>query len=148
MKYKIATLGSHSALDICRGAKDEGFGTLVVAQKGRDKTYNKYYKTAGKMGCVDKCLLLDKFSDLLNKDVQKKLRSRKMIFIPHRSFEVYLNFDYDAIENFSVPIFGNKYMLKIEERGRKPNQYDLLDAAGILYPRQFKDPKKLTDYVS
>ncbi|MBN2518340.1 MAG: DUF1246 domain-containing protein, partial [Candidatus Altiarchaeota archaeon] len=31
----IGTLGSHSALDICRGAKDEGFKTLVVCEKGR-----------------------------------------------------------------------------------------------------------------
>jgi 5-formaminoimidazole-4-carboxamide-1-(beta)-D-ribofuranosyl 5'-monophosphate synthetase len=26
----IGVLGSHSALDICRGAKDQGFRTLVV----------------------------------------------------------------------------------------------------------------------
>jgi len=42
-RYTIAVLGSHSALDVCRGAKDLGFKTLVVVQKGRDKTYAKYY---------------------------------------------------------------------------------------------------------
>ena len=43
--YKTATigaLGSHSALDISKGAKEEGFKTLVVCQKGREKTYDKY----------------------------------------------------------------------------------------------------------
>ena len=39
--YTIATVGSHSALDICRGAKDEGFKTLVIVEKGRDKTYSQ-----------------------------------------------------------------------------------------------------------
>ena len=28
----IAVLGSHSALDVCRGAKDLGFKTLVIVQ--------------------------------------------------------------------------------------------------------------------
>ena len=46
----IATLGSHSALDVCRGAKNLGFKTLVVTEKGREKTYEKYYKTDGKLG--------------------------------------------------------------------------------------------------
>ena len=36
--YTIAVIGSHSALDVCRGAKDEGFKTLVIVEKGRDKT--------------------------------------------------------------------------------------------------------------
>jgi len=139
----IATLGSHSALDVCAGAKDEGFKTLVISQKGREKTYNHYYKTSGNTGCVDECIALDKFSDILNQDVQKQLTEKNAVFVPNRSFEVYIN-DYDAIENkFTVPMFGNKKLLRIEERGFKPNQYDLLDAAKIRYPKQFTDPKDI-----
>ncbi len=140
----IATLGSHSALDICRGAKDMGFRTLVVAEKGREQTYNTYYKTHGNAGCVDECILVDKFSDIVLPSVQKKLLGYNCIFIPHRSFEAYLHFDYDAIENkFAIPIFGNKYLLKIEERGVHPNQYDLLRKADIRFPVQYTDPKKI-----
>ncbi len=140
----IATLGSHSALDICRGTKDEGLATLVICEKGREKTYADYYKTRGETGCVDECLILDKFTDILKNNVQKKLKQKNAILIPHRSFEVYLNFDYKSIEEkFKVPIFGNKYLLKIEERGTRPNQYDLLDSAGIRYPKQFTNPKKI-----
>lgn len=139
----VATLGSHSALDVCRGAKDEGFKTLVVCQKGREKTYNHYYKTKNNSGCVDDVILLDKFKDIIKPEIQKKLQDRNAIFIPNRSFEVYIN-DYDAIENeFAVPMFGNKKLLRIEERGFKPNQYDLLDSAQIRYPKQFKDPKDI-----
>ncbi|MBI2599936.1 DUF1297 domain-containing protein [Candidatus Daviesbacteria bacterium] len=141
--YTIAVLGSHSALDVCRGAKDLGFKTLVVVQKGRDKTYANYFKSNGSLGCVDEVIELDKFSDILNDDIQQELLKRNAIFIPHRSFEVYIN-NYDAIENkFKVKMFGNKFLLKVEERGVKPNQYDLLDKANIRYPKQFKDPKDI-----
>lgn len=139
----IATIGSHSALEVARGAKDEGFKNLIICEKGREKTYAKYYKTKGDAGCVDEIILVDKFSDVLSPTVQKKLNEANSIFIPNRSFEVYIN-DYDAIENkFKVPMFGNKKLLRIEERGAKPNQYDLLDAAKIRYPKQFKNPKDI-----
>lgn len=141
--YTIAVLGSHSALDVCRGAKDLGFKTLVIVQKGRDKTYSKYYSTHGNLGIVDEVIELEKFSDILSEKVQKELSSRNCIFVPHRSFEVYVN-DYNAIENkFKIPMFGNRFLLKVEERGIKPNQYDLLDSANIRYPKQFKNPKDI-----
>ena len=153
----VAVVGSHSALDVCRGAKDEGFKTLVIAEKGRDKTYAKYYKIegspsthsvrSGPMGCVDEVLYVDKFKDLLSPRVQKILLSKNCIFIPHRSFEVYIN-DYDAIEkSFKVPMFGNRRLLRFEERDQKPNQYDLLEKAGIKYPRIFKSPQEIDRLV-
>ncbi|VVA44421.1 5-formaminoimidazole-4-carboxamide-1-(Beta)-D-ribofuranosyl 5'-monophosphate synthetase [Candidatus Roizmanbacteria bacterium] len=140
----IATLGSHSALDVCRGAKNLGFKTLVITEIGREKTYEKYYKTNGKLGCVDETITLSKFSDLLKPEIQKILIDKNSIFIPNRSFEAYLNFNYEAIENdFEVPMFGNRQLLKIEERGRAENQYYLLEKAGIKYSKQFKNPKEI-----
>lgn len=140
----IAALGSHSALEVCRGAKDLGFKTLVVAQKGRDETYSRYFATRGSLGCVDECLVLDRFTQVLNEDVQRRLREQNVIFVPHRSFEVYLNSDYNAIEKkFKIPVFGNRYLLKIEERGTKPNQYDVLKKAGIRRPKIFTSPRKI-----
>ena len=128
----IAVLGSHSALDVCRGAKDEGFSTLVIAEKGREKTYTTYF------GCVDQCIIVDKFRNILTANVQKQLQQYNPILIPHRSLEAYLDFDYHAIENdIHIPFFGNKYLLKIEERKTKPNQYDVLDEANIRYPKHF-----------
>lgn len=143
-KLTVATLGSHSALDVCRGAKNLGFRTLVITEIGREKTYEKYYKTNGKLGCVDQCLSLNKFSDLLKPEVQNKLLVKNVIFVPNRSFEAYLDFNYEAIENdFNIPMFGNRQLLKIEERGRAENQYYLLKKSGINYPKQFKDPKEI-----
>lgn len=156
--YTIAVLGSHSALDVCRGAKDEGFKTLVIVQRGRDKTYAKYYKTqkgspsasSGRpsVGCVDEVIELDKFADILKPEIQEELIKRNCIFIPHRSFEVYIN-DYNAIEKkFKVPMFGNRFLLKCEERGIGGfDQYRIMDEAGIRYPKQFKDPSEIDRLV-
>ena len=146
-EYTVAVIGSHSALDVCRGAKDEGFKTLVIVEKGRDKTYAKYYKSIGNLGCVDDVLYVGKFKDILSENVQKILARKNCIFIPHRSFEVYLN-DYDAIEKkFKVPIFGNRYLLRFEERTEKPNQYDLLQKANIKFPKIFKTPADIDRLV-
>ena len=155
-KHTIAVIGSHSALDVCRGAKDEGFKTLVIVEKGRDKTYAKYFKSqgpstrsarSGPTGCVDEVLYVDKFKDILKPQIQKKLKAKNCIFIPHRSFEVYVN-DYDAIENsFQVPIFGNKYLLKAEERTEKINQYDILKKAGVKFPKIFTSSKDIDRLV-
>jgi 5-formaminoimidazole-4-carboxamide-1-(beta)-D-ribofuranosyl 5'-monophosphate synthetase len=150
MKQKqitIATIGSHSALDICRGAKDEGFNTLVVSEKGREKTYDKYFKTQGNFGCVDEVLIVEKFKDILKPDIQKKLKAKNTIFVPHRSFEVYLN-DYDAIEKkFKIPVFGNRFLLRAEERTEKINQYTILEQAKISYPKSYKNPKDIDRLV-
>lgn len=143
----VGVVGSHSALDVCRGAKDLGFKTLVIVEKGRDKTYAKYYKSENALGCVDEVFYVESFKDLLKEEIQKKLREKNVIFIPHRSFEVYLS-DYDGIENnFNVLMFGNRFLLRSEERTEKPNQYDLLQKANIKFPKTFKDPKDIDHLV-
>lgn len=140
----IGVLGSHSALEICWGAKKQGFRTLVVAQKGRDQTYSRYYKKKGKVGCVDECLTLPRFADILQPQTQQELIRQRVIFVPHRSFEAYLHSDYEAIENdFRVPLFGNRYLLKFEERGFEKDQYWLMRQAGIRYPKIFANPKTI-----
>lgn len=144
----VATLGSHSALDVALGAKRQAFPTLVITQQGREKTYTERYRTDGETGCVDRCVVLKKFDELLEDSVQEQLREANAVFVPNRSFEVYLHSDYDAIEQkFKVPMFGNRGILRIEERGQRPNQYDLLDGAKLRYPQQFTDPKQIDRLV-
>ncbi len=143
----IGVLGGHSALDVCRGAKKHGFKTLAVCQKGRDKTYTKYYKTRGDgRGCIDETIVLDKFSDIVKPNIQEELRKKNTIFIHNRYFWVY--FDFKDIENkFMVPIFGTRSMLKLEERDVPKNQYYLLEKAGIRHPKIFKSPKDIDRLV-
>ncbi|MEM3031033.1 MAG: formate--phosphoribosylaminoimidazolecarboxamide ligase family protein [Candidatus Micrarchaeia archaeon] len=138
----IATLGSHSALDICLGAKKEGLKTIVVCQKGREETYARFYKSDGKAGVVDEVIVLDRFADVVKDEVQEKLRRAQAVFVPHRSFEVYVGFD--RIENdFLVPLFGNRALLRAEERDAPRNQYFLLEKAGIRTPKRFASPKDI-----
>ena len=137
----IGTLGSHSTLDICKGAKDEGIQTVVVCQKGREEPYERYYrirKSFGRIcGVIDKTIILDKFQDILNENIQNQLVSMNTVFIPHRSFSVYV--PYDGIENrFLVPIFGSRNLLRVEERDVERNQQFLLEKALIRTPYQFK----------
>ena len=138
----IGTLGGHSALDVCRGAKLNGFRTLVVCQRGREKTYEKYYKSRDDKGIVDEIIIVDHFKDIVKKEVQEKLRSLNTIFMHNRYFWVYCNFK-DIENKFLVPIFGTRDMLKLEERDVPKNQYYILQKAGIRIPKMFKDAKKI-----
>jgi 5-formaminoimidazole-4-carboxamide-1-(beta)-D-ribofuranosyl 5'-monophosphate synthetase len=136
-KIHIGVLGSHSALEIASGAKQEGFKTVVVCQNGREKTYARYYRNV-----FDKFILLDKFSDITNPETVKQLAELNTVFVPNRSFSVYAG--YEAIEQkFAVPLMGNRYLLKTEERNATKNQLWLLKEAGIKLPRAFKSPKDI-----
>lgn len=143
----IATLGSHSALDVCDGAKSEGFNTLVVAQKKREKTYSQYYKTRkrgkAEIGIVDETLVLEKFSDILKKENIDYLKKKDSIFVPNRSFSVYVGNE-NIEKNFPIPIFGNRSLLKAEERDVERNQYFLLEEARIDAPRRMPSPDRIS----
>jgi len=142
----VGVLGSHSALDISRGAKKFGFKTLVVCQKGRDKTYAKYYKSREGKGVVDEVILLDKFSEITNPEVIEDMQSKNTIFLPHRSFEVYVGFE--KIENeFKIPLFGSRTMLRAEERYVERNQYYLMEKGGIPYPKVYENPNEIDRLV-
>jgi 5-formaminoimidazole-4-carboxamide-1-(beta)-D-ribofuranosyl 5'-monophosphate synthetase len=151
----IGVLGGHSALDVCHGAKQWGFKTVCVARKGREQTYEKYFKTRkavsgkrlaesdGEIGCIDKVILVKKFEDILEKDVQRKLRKMNTIFVHNRYFWVYFK-DFAKVENeFNVPIFGSRTLLRMEERDQAFNQYTLLKRAGIRTPKIFAKPEDI-----
>ena len=136
-KVRIGVLGSHSALEIASGAKQEGFETVVVCQKGRDKTYTKYYSNI-----FDHTLLLDKFVDMTSPANVKRLTDLNTVFVPNRSFSVYAGYE-NIEEKFAVPIIGNRYMLRTEERNTPRNQQYLLQTAGIHTPKIFRSPSEI-----
>ncbi len=138
---RIGVLGSHSALEIGHGAKQEGFEVVVVCQKGREKTYTQHYKNL-----FEHALVLDKFVDIIKDENQAELRRLNTIFVPNRSFSVYVG--YENIENhFRVPLMGNRHILRTEERDLPKNQYYLLRNAGISTPRIFTSPKEIDRLV-
>ena len=140
-KIRIGVLGSHSALEIGYGAKQEDLEVVIVCQKGREKTYTKHYKDL-----FDHVVLVEKFVDIAQKENQEKLLGLNTVFVPNRSFSVYVG--YDIIENdFRVPILGNRNILKTEERGFPKNQYYLLEKAGIKTPKLFASPRDIDRLV-
>ncbi len=140
-EIRIGVLGSHSALEIASGAKQEGYETVVVCQKGRDKTYTKYYKNI-----FDHFIMLDNFSEITSEESVKKLADLNTVFVPNRSFSVYAG--YEAIENqFAVPLMGNRSMLRTEERNTPRNQLYLLQKAGIATPKTFNSPSEIDRLV-
>ena len=129
----IGTIGSHSALDIMDGAKDENMNTICICQKGREIPYQRFKRL------TDKIILLDRFSDIMSRENQKKLQQLNTIMIAHRALTAYLG--YDNIENnLNVPIFGNRLLLRAEERSTIRNHYYLLEKANIRHPRIYKNP--------
>jgi len=133
---KIGVLGSHSALEVMDGAKDEDLETVVICQKGRETPYRRFQRIA------DEIIVLNKFKDMASSKMQQKFREENTIIVPHRSFTAYLG--YKTIENnFKVPIFGNRALFQAEERTNRKNQYYLLEKARIKHPKLFKNPKNI-----
>src|SRR3989304_2677388 len=129
----IGVLASHSALDVCDGAVEEGFRTYAVCEKGREKTYTEYFKAQRQngnliRGIVDSTDVYTKFNEILKNENQKKLRDRNTIFIPNRSFTSYCGID-EIEDNFRVPMFGSRNLLRSEERGEARDYYWLLEKA-------------------
>ncbi|MHA1682449.1 MAG: DUF1297 domain-containing protein [Promethearchaeota archaeon] len=133
----IGIFGSHSAEEVGMAAKALGMPTFIVCQAGREKLYLEYNKHL-----YDHALVLEKFSDLTLEDNYSKLVEKNVIFIPNRSFSVYCG--YDKIENdFKVPIYGNRNILRAEERTAPKSQYWLMEQSGIRMPLQFKRPEDI-----
>jgi len=87
---------------------------------------------------------------VLDDGVQERLRRENVVFVPNRSFEVYLHqhFSYAEIEErMRVPFLGNRRLLRAEERDEPENQYALMERAGIRYPRQLASPAAIDTLV-
>ncbi|HUI38323.1 MAG TPA: formate--phosphoribosylaminoimidazolecarboxamide ligase family protein [Thermoplasmata archaeon] len=144
----IGTIGSHSALDVADGAVSEGFRTVVLAQRGREATYARYYRAhrgpggAVERGCVDEVWTYQRFADVLGAAEQERLRARGVLLVPNRALSSYVPLE--GIENdLKVPIVGSRALLRIEERTERENYYTLLEAAGIPIPEKLASPEAI-----
>lgn len=134
--FRIGVLGSHSALEIMDGAKDEGIQTVVICQKGRDVPYRRFKRIA------DEIIVVNSFKEMASAKMQKFFVDTNTVIVPHRALTAYLG--YDTIENkFKVPIFGNRSLFQAEERRYSKNQYHLLEKSRVRHPKLFKTPRKI-----
>ena len=130
LKNKIATIGSHSALQILKGAQQEGFSTIAICIKGKEKPYQQF-KVA------DKIITINSYDEF--EAVQDQLIKENAILIPHASFITYMGFE--RIEQLKVPYFGNKKILKWEsDRGLERNW---LKQSNLKLPKIFRRPEDI-----
>ena len=136
-KIAIGTLGSHSALNIFKGAKEEGFKTVCICKKDDEITYRRF-------PLVDEFIIINDFRDLLNQDVQGKLRQLNTVLIPHGSFNAYLDLD-EMMNKLQVPTFGNRHLLLWEIDRDKQREW--LEKASLRLPKTFANPDEIDRLV-
>lgn len=147
---KIGVVASHSALDTCDGAISEKFHTVAVCEKGRERTFANYFKTqrdpSGNIirGVVDETIMVDKFKNIIQPQIQQELIKKNVLFVPNRSFVSYSGID--AVEDdFKVPIVGSRNLLRSEERGDEKDYYWILEKAGMPFPKKVSRPEDIED---
>ena len=99
MNYTIATIGSHSALQILKGARDEGFKTLLFVLREKLEFYSQY-------SFIDKFECLKNYRDLLK--IETRYKNKNIILIPHGSFVAYLGKDFDSQTSFKYFDLGSR----------------------------------------
>src|SRR5438270_29839 len=105
----IATVCSHSSLQIFHGARQEGFRTLGIAIGKRPRFYDAF-----PLAKPDDFLIVDSYADIV--DQADDLVSRQVVTVPHGSFVEYMGSDIFA--KLRIPTFGNREVLR--KMGRLP----------------------------
>ncbi|HMK95692.1 MAG TPA: formate--phosphoribosylaminoimidazolecarboxamide ligase [Candidatus Limnocylindrales bacterium] len=136
-KIAIGTVGSHSSLNIFRGAREEGFRTVCVCKEKDAIMYKKY-------PLVDDLIIVKEFTELLNGETQEKLRRLNVVLIPHGSFTAYLSTE-ELTESLYVPMFGNRRLLHWE--ANRKLQEEWLRQAGLRLPATFETPEEIDRLV-
>ncbi len=133
----IGTLGSHSALNIFKGAKEEGFRTVCVCKRGDRILYERF-------PLADEVIEVESFSEMLDDSVQERLLRLNTVLIPHGSFTAYLSVE-QMVDGLNVPTFGNCELLSWEASREKQNEWLL--KAGLRLPKVFERPEDIDRLV-
>ena len=105
-----------------------------MTAKGRERTYTEHYYRARRVAGAARLRGRGVGTRRVSRDPGARrpraaARARTRSFVANRSFEVYLHqkYGYDEIERgMRVPFFGNRYLLRAEERDEAGNQYALM----------------------
>jgi len=124
----VATLCSHSSLQIFHGARAEGLPTLGICVGDPPRFYDAF-----PLARPDRFLSVPTVKDLPG--AVDRLREEGAIIVPHGSFVEYLG--PEAFAKIDVPVFGNRAVLGWESDRRK--ERDWLESAGVTMPRLFED---------
>ena len=132
----ITTLGSHCALQLLKGAKDEGFKTLLICEKKRQSLYKRFK-------FIDELVLVDSFVEVIDERCNSILEKNNSVLIPHGTLIAQMSSE--QIESIKTPIFGNKNILRWES-DRKLKQ-KLMDEANLPTPKTVASPNAINGLV-
>ena len=138
-EIKIATICSHSSLQIFYGAQQEGFKRIGICKKGGQEMYNSFPYAK-----PEEFLIVDNFKDVLDEKCQEILRRENAIIIPHGSFVEYVG-SKNLQDKFLVPMFGNRQTLVWESDRIK--QYQWLEKSELSLPKRIKNPAQIQGKV-
>ncbi|EPA04933.1 DUF1246 domain-containing protein [Candidatus Nitrosarchaeum limnium] len=93
---RIGVMGSHSALEVMDGAKDENFQTVVYCQKGREEPYRRFNRIA------DEIIVLDKFKDMASPKKSKNNEGDK-----YNSYSTQITYSIPRVQNSRKFIQGS-----------------------------------------
>ena len=126
-KLTIATICSHTALQIFHSARQEKIKTIGICTAERKKVYEAF-----PLGCPDEFIIVD---DLRNIPAEE-LVGKNAILIPHGSVVEYSG---DRLSSLEVPMFGNRESLLWErDRGK---MFEWMKAAGLSVPATIEPDK-------
>ncbi len=132
----VATLGSHCALQVLKGAKTEGLKTLLICEKKREKLYKRF-------AFIDEIFLVDSFSEILDQKCVSFLEKNNSVLIPHGTLIAQMSSK--QIESIKTPMFGNKSILRWEsDRALKEK---LMRAADFDLPKTIPSAKDIHNLV-
>lgn len=132
----IATLCSHSSLQIFHGARKLGFKTL-----GLTITHDTKYYDAFPLAKPDEIIRYKDFEDMESR--VGELHDRNVIIIPHGSFVEYMG--PRRFEDYEVPTYCNRSVLQWESDRDMERQW--LTSAGVSMPKIFKDAREINEPV-
>lgn len=132
----IATITSHTSLQIFDGARKEGLRTIGICLEKPPKFYDAF-----PLAKPDEYLVVDSYADILEK--APDLAQKNAIIIPHGSFVEYLG--HENFMKLELPTFGNRRVLEWESNRDKEREW--LEGAGITMPRKIEDPKDINSPV-
>ncbi|MEM3403819.1 MAG: formate--phosphoribosylaminoimidazolecarboxamide ligase [Nitrososphaeria archaeon] len=138
-RIAIASICSHSSLQIFYGAKMEGFKTIGICIKDKLPYYQAFPEASPEMFIV-----VDDYKEVLEDRVQKRLLENNSIVIAHGSFVEYVGVK-PLLDSFYVPMYGNRNVLEWEADREK--QLEWFEKAGLRYPKVFKEPSEIDRYA-
>lgn len=128
----IGTLGSHCALQVLKGAKDEGFTTVLICEQKREKLYRRF-------PFIDKFILVKSFSEILDQKCSSQLNETDTVIIPHGTLISQMSSS--EIESIKIPIFGNKWILRWESS--RDMKEKLMVESNLQIPKSISNPKDI-----